>query len=247
MNLDLPLPREPGTREGELVEDLAYVVKTDARAMGSDGTSVEDLALGIGQYIHEKGLWPDYKIEIRKSPSLLWLADQIHLDRPVILLLGVWEYQRVTDGNGADTLQWRRLGGHYVTVAGTCLADNHVAFSDPWRDGTETGLCNGRVLPPHEPHVNAPVIHNDASHVSHDLYGVRPSTAPFALWGISGYAPVVEEVSNFFGMNWAADLLPYKANYRGGEIHVEVDYAILVIHSPHTVTRYYFPSLMLPE
>lgn len=241
--MNLNLPGNPGMRNGELAEDLAYVVRTDSRGQNSEGTALEDLVLGIGQYIHEKGLWTEYKVEARKSPSLIWLTDQIQQDKPLILLLGFWEYQWVTDDNGHGSWQWRRLGGHYVAVAGTCLAANQVALSDPWRDGAEIGLSAGRVLPPHAPHLGDATLHNDAKMVSHDLYGVQPSSSPGGLWELAGYAPTHEEVANFFGMNWADDLRAYRGEYKGGAIHVEAEYAIVVSRVNRSVARRYFPVL----
>ena len=245
MNVNLPF--KLGPRDGELVDDLAYVLNTDSRGLTADGTDVEELALGIGQYIHEKGLWPDYKVETYKSPTLLWLADQVHENRPVILLLGFWEYQWVTDGSGHGSWQWRRLGGHYVTIAGTCLAQNKVAFSDPWRDGAETGRTDGRVLPAHSQHPADTSVHNDAKFVSHDLYRVEPSTSPGGLWGPVGYALSYEEIANFAGMNWAKDLLSYRGEYEDGVVHVEAEYAVVVFPSPHTVRELFFPMQLLGQ
>jgi len=241
--MNVNLPGNPGMRQGEFVEDLAYVVRTDSRGQTSEGTDLESLALGIGQYIHERGLWPDYTVEVRKSPSLIWLTDQVQQNKPIILLVGFWEYQWVTDGNGHGSWQWRRLGGHYVSVAGTCLVSNQVALSDPWRDGAEIGMSAGRVLPPHSPHLGDATVHNDAQIVSHDLYGVQPSASPGGLWELMGYAPAYEEIANFVGMNWAQDLRAYRAEYKGGAIHVEAEYAILVSRASHPVVRRYAPVM----
>ncbi len=238
---NLNLAGNPGMRRGELAENLAYVAQTDLRGAASEGTDLEHLVLGLGQYIHEKGLWPEYKVEVRKSPPLLWLTDQIQQDNPVILLLGFWEYQWVTDGTGRGSWQWRRIGGHYVAVAGTCLVSNQVALSDPWRDGAEAGLSAGRILPPHGPHADDPMLHNDAKMVSHDLYAVQSSASPGGLWELVGYAPVYDEVANFAGMNWAQDLRAYRGEYKGGALHVEAEYAILVTPASHGVARRYLP------
>lgn len=239
--MNVNLAGNPGMRQGEFVEDLAYVAQSDMRGAAVEGTDLQRLVLGIGQYIHEKGLWLEYKVEARKSPSLIWLTDQIQQDRPLILLLGFWEYQWVTDDVGRGSWQWRRLGGHYVATAGTCLAANQIALSDPWRDGAEIGLSAGRVLPPHGAHVNNPMLHNDAAMVSHDLYPVQPSSSPGGLLELVGYAPTHEEAANFFGMNWADDLRAYRGEYKGGAIHTEVEYAILISRVNHPVVRRYVP------
>lgn len=243
------VPGNPGQRRGEFVEDLAYVFNTDLRGLPdmAEGTSVENLVLGIGQYLHEKGLWTEYKVQKLKSPSVVWLADQVSASNPVILLLGFWEYQQMTDGEGHASWQWRRLGGHYVSVAGTCLMANQVGFSDPWRDAAETGRSDGRVLPAHPQHPADPAVHNDAAFVSYDLYPIVSSASPGALWGLSNYASAYGEIENFAGMNWAEDLIPYLGEYQGGTIRVEVDYAVFIQRSEHPVHRYYGPVLMRPE
>jgi hypothetical protein len=242
MNVNLPWTNGP--RDGELVDNLAYVMRTDARKAASTGTSVEDLALGLGQYIHEKGLWPEYRIEKIKSPSLIWLADKVSAGNPAVLLLGFWEYQQLLDDYGHTFWQWRRLGGHYVTIAGTCLMGNQVILSDPWRDAAETGRASGRVLPDHPQHLTNPEIHNDAAYVSHDLYAVVSAVSPEALWGLVNYASAYGEIENFAGMNWAQDLLPYWGEYQGGAIRVEADYAVLLTKTAHPVLRGLLPVLM---
>jgi hypothetical protein len=238
------VPGNPGQRRGEFVEDLAYLVNTDLRGHPgmAEGTSVEDLALGIGQYIYEKGLWSEYRIEKVKSPSLIWLADEVSAGSPAILLLGFWEYQQVLDDEGHTSWQWRRLGGHYVTVAGTCLMGNQVALSDSWRDAAETGRAYGRVMPDHPQHPTDPGTHNDAAFVSHDLYAVASSASPGAVWGLVNYASGYDEIENFAGMNWAQDLIPVRGEYQGGTIHVEADYAVLIKESAHPVFRCYVPA-----
>lgn len=209
----------------DLVASLAYLMDTDGQRTGNlaQGTDPADLAQGLLSYIADRGLQDYYAVAVQEAPSLAWVQDLASWgDRMVLLLLGFWEHQ------GA----WRRLGGHYVTVA--CISwsgEARLALADPFSDRAELGWP-GYVYPapPHGHPTNPPdEVHNDADYVSWELYDAIPSSVPAGIWGLSGYASSYDDVANFFGQNFPHDLEEYRADsYREGAIETVVERAIVI-------------------
>jgi uncharacterized repeat protein (TIGR01451 family) len=207
-----------------LVRDLATQLNTNGSQPGSD---LDDVASGLSSYLTDRGLAGDYSLAIRRQPSLDWVRDEVKQDQAVLLLLGFWERQ---PGG------WKRLGGHYVAAAGVGSGSaDWIAFSDPLRDGAETGQ-KGRVLPAtahNHPLIPPDGVHNNAAFVSHDIYGiVRTSTG----WGPQGYARTYASIANFAGLNFAPALEDARAGaYLQGEIVTLVDYVVVIEHNPGAV------------
>jgi len=221
-----------------LVDDLACYFGTN---VGSNGTEVHKMATGLQQYLyndplnpcfaahHSKGgsYYDNYHVQLVKMPTWNWVVNEVERSEDVILLLGFWQL--------GPPSGWVRVGGHYVTVAGINSTDTQIAFSDPFFDNAEGG-APGRVLTGtlmgHSPVPgHAPVIHNDAGNVSHDIYGINLAAAtPFASnWEIMGYPYFPPVFSfNFQGQNCPDELTQFQGTWEpiGGPIFVEVEYAI---------------------
>ena len=213
--------------------DLAARSEVNVERTGAD---LGNLAAGLGEYLADKGLDDAYDLTLRKAPSYDWVRDEVARGRPAVLLLGFWELQ---PGG------WRRLGGHYVSVAGVgCeLDDEWLAISDPARDAAERGWA-GRAMPA-TAHGHGPKPpyrqHNDAAHVSHDVYGITRSQMG---WGLMGYARRYLDVANFAQANSAAALEGVQASaYNHGEILALVDYALIMAPRPERVTLRLAPAV----
>ncbi len=210
-----------------LVNDLATYFGTN---QGITGTNVVSMFYGLQSYLRDRGLWDDYIVTLVPSPTFQWVADEVMRSEDVILLLGF--YQQI----GQDV--WRRVGGHFVSVAGVdpggMLTPPQIAFSDPFVDNAEGGRP-GRVLSgtlvPHQPIPgHSPNVHNDAGNVSHDVYLIMPTNSPGGIWGPVDYPWT--ELEDLIGANphpWIPTE-PFQIGPSQGQ--VEVEFALAV--SPYT-------------
>jgi hypothetical protein len=208
-----------------LVEDLAWRMDTDAQRTGPGnahcGTEVHDMEFGISSYIHDKGLdWKFYEHTV-KAPDFFWIEQEIKRCEDVVLLLGFWQT--------ADGINFWRVGGHYVTCAGVDSVNMWLAFSDPYIDGAEMGVCPGIVLPPPpHPHTGPPeTLHNDALYVSHDFYWVAQSPSPGGPFGLPDY-PAEYVIDNFGScQNTPEEFIPLDGEYIPQlPIYTEIEYAV---------------------
>ncbi|MEW5923037.1 MAG: thrombospondin type 3 repeat-containing protein [Candidatus Zixiibacteriota bacterium] len=155
------------------VDSLAKYCLTNTG--GNSGTNVFDLANGAQDWLDSVGLGNKYLINVypvdNAPASFEFLRGEVLRSQDVILLLGFW--QEVSPG------YCERVGGHYVTVGGTCTspADSAFCISDPFLDMHEGEPPAGSA------HVSS--VHNDASNISgphgtiyHDKYFVVPNTCP---------------------------------------------------------------------
>lgn len=203
-----------------LVQRLGEAFGTNAT---SAGASPAGIAAGLTRYIADRGLADDYSVSVRRSPSYDWVREEIRQQRPTLLLLGFWEMQP----GGPSGATWKRMGGHYVSVAGAGVGEAEwIALSDPLANAAELGLP-GRVLPPagHN-HAGEPpdTVHNDTAYVSHDVYGIMRTANG---WGPQGYTLGAAGLAHIANLNTAAEQEPLRAaGYGGGDIVVVVDYAL---------------------
>jgi len=229
------------------VSDLACYLDTDGLRTGIPrrGTEVHDMAYGLQWYLYNDPRHPCYKpgrsrggstydeyhVQLVKMPPWEWVVTEVERSEDVILLLGFW--QDWAPGTG----EWKRLGGHYVTVSGINSAERHIAFSDPYRDGAEAGRP-GRVLsgtllshyPPH-PGVPDPTIHNDAGNVSHDYYPITTTvSSPHGRWEVLEYLDPLAPPPGLLRQNCPDEFQGDEGDWSpvGGPIFVEVEYAIAV-------------------
>jgi hypothetical protein len=144
-----------------LITDLAWYFDTDGQRTGilHNGTNVMDMSLGIDQYLIDHGLSDKFYRKTVPAPEFAYIVQEVEVCEDVTLLLGFWQF----DG------EWRRVGGHYVTVAGVDAQGLQIAFSDPFVDNAEAGRP-GVVLPAPHGHPHDPRVHNDTLFVSHDIY-----------------------------------------------------------------------------
>jgi len=185
---------------------------------GPAGTDVVKLSQAIQNYLAVKGLAAAYTVALAKTPDFAWVAEEVLRSEDVILLIGFWQQ------TAAD---WRRIGGHYVTVAGADPVRRLIAFSDPFANAAEVGGW-GRVLPAAHPPGHGSGLHNDARLVSHDLYRVIQTNSPGGNWGPALYTRWLN-LANFSGLNVPTEFRPYTTTYNPWlRVVAEVEYAIAV-------------------
>jgi uncharacterized repeat protein (TIGR01451 family) len=221
-----------------LVDTLATLLGTTAGA----GTTVSGLANGLQQHLINQGLAASYAVAEVQKPTFAAIADSVRQSSGVILLLGFW--QEPADGAPEDA---KRVGGHYVTVAGADIQNSIVAFSDPYRNNAESG-GSGRILPGAHPLLHpAPgpagdTVHNDAQFISFDTYPAAVTQTPGGVWGPDGYtsgsvSTACQQVANFFGQNLPSEFADLTAacDANGGPVWTEVEYAVVVTPNANTV------------
>jgi len=211
-------------------QNVQRLANTLAGLMGTTpvtGTNVHNLAAGIQQHINNQGLGGQYTVTPITKPTFEWVEKEVRRSEDVILLLGFWQ-----DVGGV----FKRVGGHYVTVAGVDSENLKIAFSDPYFDRAEQGWL-GRVLPnPHlglHPPLPPDMVHNDAKYASHDVYTYTQTGSPGGGWGPMHYAMYCDDILNFQGQN-EGDYPNTATCDPSKPIFTEVEYAVAV--SPITPT-----------
>ena len=214
-----------------LVDSLALYSLTNTTPGG--GTNVFDLATGAQNWLNKVGLGGNYTINVVPlDPAFPYefIRDQVLESQDVILLIGFWEQV------AADACE--RIGGHYVTVAGTCpdQVDSAFCISDPYFDKNEGEPPAGSA--------HGSSVHNDASLLSgphgtnhHDRYDVTTPACTNFLGGLPftmelvGYPVNPLNVLNFQGQN---NFDPAMVNIppQGNKIHAILEYAIIICPAP---------------
>jgi len=219
---DTGTPWPPGN---EFVERLARCMDTDGMSSGAprNGTNIYDMQRCIDGWLKETGLDCTLYEHTVRSPDFYWIEKELKRCQNIIILLGFWYYD---EENGT----WKRIGGHYVTVAGVNAEERLIALSDPFMDNAVvTG--RGRVLPSWHPQIYLPTLHNDALYVSHDYYSVKPkSPSPGGDWWIPDYPISYELLENFRGMNVPEGgvVPPPQETPSPDRVHTEIEYAVVV-------------------
>ena len=204
------------------IEDLAWYMDTDGQRTASTqcGTYWWDMYSGILDYLQAKRLDKYFYVDYVEPPLFEDIVKEIERFEDVILLLGFWQEQ--------EPGVWVRVGGHYVTVEAVETLVGSIAISDPIRDLAEqTG--QGFVPNPHPLHAD-PTVHNNASLVSYDTFGINfASPSPGGIIGLYDYYP--EEVI----YNIAAN------GHVTGEyieiLKIEVEVEVMIKVSPICVTE----------
>lgn len=211
-----------------LVEDLATRLHTDGVGVPETyvGTRPEEMADGLRDYIDAQGLAGDYGVTLLETPSFDTVADLYGRGDAVLLLVGLWEYQ--PEG-------WRRLGGHWVTVADVDRGDaRRLAISDPLVDAGERGWPG--IVGYGTDGLSPVEKHNDVGYASHDIFYVAEhgeirgggawSLADYPRWDEIGgrYYPELEDL---FGANTPPEHEGIRADrYQLGPIESSVEFAI---------------------
>jgi hypothetical protein len=210
-----------------LVDHLACYLDTN---VGLYGTEVHSMSYGLQQYLYNDPTHPcyipgrsnggsyydEYHVQLVRMPTWDWVVEEVLRSEDVILLLGFWQNQG----------EWRRIGGHFATVAGVNPTDLEIAFSDPFHDNAEHGqpgrVLSGMLIPHVIPHGAA--VHNDAGNVSHDAYPViLAPPLPLPAWEILNYPYVL---GDFQSQNVPRELVPYQREPIGVPVHTVVEYAL---------------------
>jgi hypothetical protein len=214
---------------------LGWYMDTDGVRTGTpyDGTDVHQMEKGIAMYLRDKGLETAFAIKKMQKPNFYYVEEEIEKCEDVILLLGIWQSN--------DGVNWWRVGGHYVTCAGVDSDNLLISFSDPDANNAEAG-GQGRVLPPGVPHPHPPrpvtppqqdTIHNDASFVSQDTYGVMAaSPSPGGTFAITYYEPQTNPsfMHNIQGQNCPSEFQSKQGSWNPGAAMtaVEVEYSVTI-------------------
>lgn len=234
----VPGPQSPGGVDvwGELVERLAWQMDTDGQRTGGSqiGTEVQDMDEAIEEWLSFETfttgdvLGDSLCVKIKQKPSFADAVFLVENHEAVTLLLGFWYL---------PTSKWRRVGGHFVTVAGINSIESKIALSDPFFDNAEYG-APGRVLSgsyiPHSPvpHTDS-VLHNDPGNVSHDIYDVDFNPpAPAGEWWLLDY-PASSDPDSFMNFFYQQNIpqefqsitYPYQPGY---PVYAVVEYAVLI-------------------
>lgn len=210
-----------------LVDDLALRAGTDGlgQPRAERGTRWESLVEATRDYVRGRRLSSHYAVVTTERPDTTWLAQRIAETAGVVLLLGVWESQE----NG-----WRRVGGHFVALAGSDSTAGTVAVADPLVDAAGIG-GPGRSMPM-DPRLHscrtAPRAHDSPAVISHDAYALEPQPAlPGNRSVLTGYfsAASYHEAAAFVGQNAALSLQGMAGAWRGGEVVMALDAALALV------------------
>ncbi len=191
-----------------------------AHPSAGGGTDVDSIRVGLDSFFIEHSL--NYHSRILQNPTFSDMTDSLMGSGSIVLLLGLWqEIENV----------WYRIGGHYVSMAGSCSDSNWVAISDPAFDQTETG-AKGRILPVHDPHPDDHTLHNTAGFVSQDMYvsDILTLGSYGTLWRLKDYHDGnLPWLSRFEGLNFQPGQLSYTHSYDSTQsLYAVVEYAILI-------------------
>ncbi len=168
---------------GPLVREIAARAGTDGggRTQRLRGTEWSEMVTATRDYVERRRLAADFGITSRIRPDGAWFAEQVAAEAGVLVLLGMWEQQGES---------WRRVGGHYVALAGAAADGSRIEVADPLLDSAGAGGA-GRAAPADALRHScreAPSAHDDVSAVSHDAYALFPPVGvPDAPSALAGY------------------------------------------------------------
>ncbi len=178
----------------DLVQDLA--VRMGTNTIGQ-GTWLNNMQAGIDAYLQAQGVSDLLYEHTVIDPNFDYINEEVQKSQDVTLLVGFWHIEVATFHAGNPpwwSLVYRRVGGHYLTVAGVDSLNNRVALSDPDGDFAEHGFL-GVVRPAGTDHnhdgdndANTTIsfrdpnylhgIHNTDTYASHDYYTLAKSISP---------------------------------------------------------------------
>ncbi len=201
-----------GTSAPELVRLLSGYFGTHP----DSGTRVDSIESGLNRYFEDYGLLFDASVVSR--PDFYETADLLRDNRRIVLLLGFWQLD----------LDWERVGGHFVSLAGISADSTKVALSDPARDAAADGW-QGRVRPlDYFSQSFSDTLHNDPEYVSHDAYWLLVESHSGGDWRLVEYHNY-RQIESFEGMNFQPGQEQYAVSYDSIKpTYTEPEYAILI-------------------
>ena len=210
----------------QLIDTLSLYFRTNHSTPPFYGTDVRLMEDGLIEFWKSKGIYRLYETTWR-MPNFFEMEDSLKVSQDIILLLGFWWW---------DGQNWWRCGGHYVTMAGVCSDSLKIAISDPGRDAAENGWA-GRVRPPHPPHPGDPILHNDPTFVSHDIYNsiLESPTPGNPFWALIDYPyyPDPRFPMEYCYQNVPEEFREVTRPYPGeAPWFAEVEYAVMVCPKP---------------
>ena len=196
-----------------LVNQITSLTVTDGpMGMYAQGTCFEDLVAGTRSLVAAAAFEGSWSITTMDVPTLDALTEAVASDRAIVLLLGMWQYH--------PTVDWQRIGGHYVALEGVDDRSGRVRISDPFLDVSNPSARED--------------LHNDAANVSHDEWFVSPSLRPGPVLRLDSYFDAVPDpallVANFQGLNrrdCESGDLPW---IDGAQLEMHIDAALLLGH-----------------
>ena len=195
-----------------LIDNLADVLNT-----GALGTTKEQMAAGIQDYLEQTGTDGDFYTKTQSAPSFDWVADEVLACEDVVMLLGFYEL--------SPTGSWERKSGHWVDAAGVSKENQQIGLSDPRKDRSNVQsffdvVYPGRVFPPE--HLGEPFTDKEKlmpQSISHDIYFAAHSPLPPYQWTLADY-PAEDLLTGAIGMNGGG------TDWTGHPITTVVEWAI---------------------
>ena len=173
------------------------------------------------------------------APGFDFLEVELRKSEDIILLLGFW--YDANPNPDPDSVDWKRFGGHFVTVNGVNQALRAFSISDPAFDNAEAGQLGSVAchIDPW-PHVGNPAVHNNPANVSRDFFPVTPgSPSPGGTEGLPTYWYGREtEMARFAGQNFRTVHLPNQGDVPppGTLVFTEIEQAIIISPSSNYET-----------
>ncbi len=202
----------PGITAPELVGLLSDYFTTHP----DSGTRVDSIQSGLVRYFEDYGFL--LEATVVSEPDFYETADYLRDGRNVVLLLGFWQLD----------LDWERVGGHFVSLAGVSADSTKVGLSDPARDAAADGW-EGRVRPTdYFSQSLSDTLHNDPEYVSHDVYWLLVESHRGGNWRLVEY-PDYQQVEPFAGQNFQPGQEQYAIAYDPVKpTYAQVEYAVLI-------------------
>lgn len=212
---DLVTTSDPAT----LINDLHTTLGNNA----STGIDPITMQAGINDWLNATGTYNLLYEHTEWQPNFTFLEDELERCQDVMLLLGFWYYNDTT-------MEWYRVGGHWVTMAGVNAMEQTIAISDPYYDWNGTDMGPGRTLPVgHDCSAHGTTNHNNPANVSQDYYYVNTSSiSPGGQLWLPDYPATLDPVY-FTGMNVPFNFTSYTHPWDPmWPIHTEIEAAVMV-------------------
>jgi hypothetical protein len=158
--------------------------------IGGSGTHVDSVQAGVERYLTIMQLHDLLYEHTVYQPPFELVEQELVRCQDVTLLIGMWIITNIHPGN-PTLVDWRRIGGHYVTTAGINSAELLIGFSDPDADNFEDGVSSGILRGINHQHGGVPFRnpaynhgpHFDGVSASHDIYDVVTTPcSPGGIW-----------------------------------------------------------------